>query len=65
MNLTEAAHLAHRLKGSSKVAGARDLVNGYLKIESFIKDNDVNSALKEIETMKEDVLSMESFIEIL
>lgn len=65
MNLTEAAHLAHMLKGSSKVAGARDLVNGYLKIESFIKDNDVDSALKEIETMKEDVLSMESFIEIL
>lgn len=62
-NLIEAAHLAHRLKGSSKIAGARDLVNGYLKIESFIKENEIDNALKEIELMKDDILSVDSFID--
>ncbi|TGK55560.1 response regulator [Leptospira kanakyensis] len=65
MNVNEAARLAHRLKGSSQVAGARDLVNGYKKIESFIKENEIDKALKEIEIMKEDVRNIESFIDIL
>ncbi|TGL88796.1 response regulator [Leptospira congkakensis] len=64
-NLVEAARLAHRLKGSSQVAGARELVNGYIKVETFIRENDVEKALKEIEIMKGDVLNIESFIDIL
>ncbi|PKA25112.1 PAS domain-containing sensor histidine kinase [Leptospira meyeri] len=64
-NFTEAMHLAHRLKGSSQVAGAKELVKGYIKVESLIKQNDINKALKEIEIMKEDVLSIESFIDML
>lgn len=64
-NFTEAAHLAHRLKGSSQVAGARDLVNGYIKIENLIKENEIDKALKEIEIMKEDVINIERFIDFL
>ncbi|PJZ83983.1 ATP-binding protein [Leptospira harrisiae] len=64
-NFTEAAHLAHRLKGSSQVAGARDLVNGYTKIENLIKENEIDKALKEIEIMKEDVINIERFIDFL
>ncbi|PJZ44569.1 ATP-binding protein [Leptospira brenneri] len=65
MNYSESARLAHRLKGASQVAGARDLVNGYIKIELFIKGNEFDKALKEIEIMKDDVLNIESFIDIL
>lgn len=65
INLADAEQLAHRLKGSSKIAGARELANGYTKIESFIKENEIEKALNEIEIMKEDVLDLESFIDIL
>ncbi|TGK87980.1 response regulator [Leptospira bourretii] len=64
-NFEEAIQLAHRLKGSSQVAGAKDLVKSYLRIESLIKENEIDKALKEIEIMKEDVLSIESFIDML
>ncbi|TGL45609.1 ATP-binding protein [Leptospira perdikensis] len=62
-NLTEAAHLAHRLKGSCKIAGARYLINGYTKVESLILENEVNKALEEIEGMKSDIVKIESFID--
>lgn len=64
-NFKEAIQLAHRLKGSSQVAGAKELVKGYIRIESLIKENEIDKALREIEIMKEDVLSIESFIDML
>ncbi|TGM60323.1 ATP-binding protein [Leptospira vanthielii] len=62
-NLDEAAHIVHRLKGSSKVVSARNLVNGYTKIESLIKENQIDNALKEIKRMEVDVSEIESFID--
>jgi PAS domain S-box-containing protein len=62
-NMTDAAHLAHRLKGSCKIAGARDLINGYVKIESFAKENNSKKALIEIEKMKDDIIKMEAYID--
>lgn len=62
-NLTEAEHLAHRLKGSCKVVGARNLVNGYSNIEAFLKENQIENARKEMDRMKEDVSKIELFVE--
>ncbi|MBM9590956.1 response regulator [Leptospira sp. 201903075] len=62
-NLMEAAQLAHRLKGSCKIVGARYLINGYTTVESLIGESEISKSLEEIKGMEIDISKIESFID--
>jgi len=56
------AHMAHRIKGASRMVGARELANAYAVIEQAAKRNDLEAACRGIEILTDAVSQFESYV---
>lgn len=63
-NSEKIAHMAHRLKGSSRMVGAKELATVYASIEQAAKQNNVDRARADIPALKIAVNRLEEFIAV-
>jgi two-component system sensor histidine kinase EvgS len=56
------AHMAHRIKGASRMVGARDLANAYAAIEQAAKRSDFDAVCLGIEILADAVGKFESYV---
>ncbi|MGJ0485447.1 MAG: PAS domain S-box protein [Methylomicrobium sp.] len=61
-DITGVAHMAHRIKGASRMVGARELANAYAVIEQAAKRNDLDAVCHGIEILTEAVSKFESCV---
>jgi CheY-like chemotaxis protein len=61
-DITGVAHMAHRIKGASRMVGARELANAYAVIEQAAKRNDLDAVCRGIEILTEAVSKFESCV---
>jgi two-component system sensor histidine kinase EvgS len=56
------AHMAHRIKGASRMVGARALADAYAAVEQAAKRNDFDTLCRAIENLLTELARFESYV---